>query len=774
MSDRLYALPLDPDVVERVIEAEKVDAILLSFGGQTALNCGLALDVARRPRPPRGQCARHAGQRHPRHRGPAALQRAARRDRRPGRARRGRLDDRRSHGGRAAHRPSGDPSRRLRARRPRLLHRGARGGPAPGPQAHLRLGRLPGPRRGGARRPQGARVRDRPRPGRPVHLRLHDGERRFARDPHRATRSSSRRCRPSRTKRCRRCGRSPSRRCGISASSASATSSSPSTRISWDYRVIEVNARLSRSSALASKATGYPLAYVAAKLCLGATLDELKNDVTGTTSAFFEPALDYIICKVPRWDLRQVPRRRRAHRLRDEVGRRGHGHRQQLPRGPAEGLPHARHRRARRHAGRRGRRGCGDRAPRRVSLAHARRRARPGRRAADRARLRARQDGPVLRRADRRDRGGLSLCGQLAGPTARAEEARVLGPADRAPLRRDRRRRARRAASRGASSRACCRSTRSPPSIRPETNYIVHDVRRVARRHAPSRRGRRAHPGLRPVPHRVERRVRLVLRRGGEGRARSSGYKTILLNCNPETVSTDYDSSDLLVFDEISVETIDALVGKRAPGATGKVRIVVSMGGQLPNNLAMPLARAGMRHPGHAPRGPGSRRGSRQVLARCATRCASISPGGWWRRTRASSTQRSPISAAIPVLVRPSYVLSGASMTVVQRPCAAARGAPSRRGDIARASHRRLEVRDQCARDSRSTRSRRTGSSCSGPSRSTSRTRACTRAMRRSCCPRSASTSRPSAARAASPSCCARSCESPARSTSSSWHDTTR
>lgn len=72
---------------------------------------------------------------------------------------------------------------------------------------------------------------------------------------------------------------------------------------SADYRVIEVNARLSRSSALASKATGYPLAFVAAKLGLGYGLFELKNSVTKTTSAFFEPALDYVVCKIPRWDL---------------------------------------------------------------------------------------------------------------------------------------------------------------------------------------------------------------------------------------------------------------------------------------------------------------------------------------------------------------------------------------------------------------------------------------------------------------------------------------
>jgi len=73
-------------------------------------------------------------------------------------------------------------------------------------------------------------------------------------------------------------------------------------------RVIEVNARLSRSSALASKVTGYPLAYVAAKIALGYKLDEIKNSVTQVTTAFFEPSLDYVVCKIPRWDLDKFSR----------------------------------------------------------------------------------------------------------------------------------------------------------------------------------------------------------------------------------------------------------------------------------------------------------------------------------------------------------------------------------------------------------------------------------------------------------------------------------
>ena len=87
---------------------------------------------------------------------------------------------------------------------------------------------------------------------------------------------------------------------------------------SADYSRIEVNARLSRSSALASKATGYPLAYVAAKIALGYTLPELKNRITGATTAFFEPALDYLVVKLPRWDLDKFERadRRARHEMK--------------------------------------------------------------------------------------------------------------------------------------------------------------------------------------------------------------------------------------------------------------------------------------------------------------------------------------------------------------------------------------------------------------------------------------------------------------------------
>ena len=95
---------------------------------------------------------------------------------------------------------------------------------------------------------------------------------------------------------------------GNSIHASTHTSTHPHTLHSSQYYIIEVNARLSRSSALASKATGYPLAYVAAKLALSLPLPSLKNSVTQATTACFEPSLDYVVVKIPRWDLSKFVR----------------------------------------------------------------------------------------------------------------------------------------------------------------------------------------------------------------------------------------------------------------------------------------------------------------------------------------------------------------------------------------------------------------------------------------------------------------------------------
>ncbi len=115
-------------------------------------------------------------------------------------------------------------------------------------------------------------------------------------------------------------------------------------RGSGEIRVIEMNPRVSRSSALASKATGYPIAKVAARLAVGYTLDEIPNDLTGTTPASFEPTLDYVVVKVPRFAFEKFPGRLPHARDADEVGGRVDGHRPHVPRGLREGVPRPRDR----------------------------------------------------------------------------------------------------------------------------------------------------------------------------------------------------------------------------------------------------------------------------------------------------------------------------------------------------------------------------------------------------------------------------------------------
>ena len=105
-----------------------------------------------------------------------------------------------------------------------------------------------------------------------------------------------------------------------------------------DIIAIEINPRVSRSSALASKATGYPIAKVAAKLAIGYHLDELKNQITGNTSAMFEPTLDYVVVKIPRWNFDKFPGCDREFGIANEGRGRGDGHRPFLPRGAPESL----------------------------------------------------------------------------------------------------------------------------------------------------------------------------------------------------------------------------------------------------------------------------------------------------------------------------------------------------------------------------------------------------------------------------------------------------
>ena len=313
LADRIYLVAVTPELVEQIIVKEQVDAILLSFGGQTALNCGLAL--ARRAACSRATACACSARRSRRSATPktASCSSSASSEIGVKTARSQRL--RTSRGG--ARRPCATIGL------PVMLRGGfALGGKGSGivddasrsrrrAAPRVRRRRAAGAGRGIPARLEGDRVRGRARRARQLHHRLQHGELRSDGDPYgrvdrrRAVADAERRGIPAAAL------DRDSRRSATSASSASATSSTRSIRSSVDYRVIEVNARLSRSSALASKATGYPLAYVAAKIGLGYSLPEIPNGITRRTTAFFEPALDYLVCKVPRWDLDQVPRRRR-------------------------------------------------------------------------------------------------------------------------------------------------------------------------------------------------------------------------------------------------------------------------------------------------------------------------------------------------------------------------------------------------------------------------------------------------------------------------------
>ena len=112
--------------------------------------------------------------------------------------------------------------------------------------------------------------------------------------------------------------------------------------------VIEMNPRVSRSSALASKATGFPIAKIAAKLAVGYTLDEIPNDITRKTPACFEPTIDYVVVKIPKWQFEKFPGLRRYAGPADEIGGRSDGHRAHLQRSPDEGMARARNRQAHR------------------------------------------------------------------------------------------------------------------------------------------------------------------------------------------------------------------------------------------------------------------------------------------------------------------------------------------------------------------------------------------------------------------------------------------
>ena len=431
---------------------------------------------------------------------------------------------------------------------------------------------------------------------------------------------------------------------------------------SSDYRVIEVNARLSRSSALASKATGYPLAYVAAKLALGYALPEIPNGITRRTTAFFEPAFDYIVCKAPRWDLGKF--RGAVERIGSEM--KSIGEVMSIGRTFPEVIQKALRMLDI------GVKGLDPKAFDFEGLEKELRIATPRRIFAVAAALKAGMTVDKIHELTHIDRWFLHAIEPIvamydeittndAPQTLR--RAKKLGFSDQSidDLR--------------SESRGTTRTKRLEAGIRPhtsqidtmaaefpaETNYLYSTYHASASDVTPSSRKKMMvlGSGVYRIGSSVEFDWCCV---NAVQAASDLGYETIMLNYNPETVSTDYDVCDKLVFDEISLETVLDVIEVEKPDG-----VVVSMGGQIPNNLAMRLSDAGVPIVGTDPRNI-DRAEDRHKFSALLDELGIDQPR-WALATDVVEVE--PIVEKLggfPVLVRPSYVLSGAAMSVAHEP----------------------------------------------------------------------------------------------------------
>jgi len=431
---------------------------------------------------------------------------------------------------------------------------------------------------------------------------------------------------------------------------------------SEDYRVIEVNARLSRSSALASKATGYPLAHVAAKLALGYTLPELKNAVTQSTVACFEPALDYLALKIPRWDLQKF--QRVSQEITSEM--KSVGEVMALGRNFEEVIQKG---------------------------------------------LRMLQVGFHGMVANRNiEFKTSSLTKEISVPTPK----RIVAIAQ--------------ALRKGWTVKKINKLSGIDPWFLEKLKNIVNTETELKRKRKLDKellitakkqgysdvqiatlikkeeseiRKIRKEFGIKPFIKQIDtmaaewpaktnylyltyhgdkddvkasRRKKVIVLGGGSYSIGSSvefdwccvtalqtvgkqGYETIMINYNPETVSTDYDISDKLYFDELSLERVLDIYEKEKPEG-----VIVSTGGQIPNNIATKLKKAGVKVLGTDPKYIDQAE-NRHKFSRMLDKLEVDQPQ-WKELNRMSDAIRFAKKVNYPVLVRPSYVLSGAAMRV--------------------------------------------------------------------------------------------------------------
>ncbi|MCM1482712.1 MAG: carbamoyl-phosphate synthase (glutamine-hydrolyzing) large subunit [Muribaculaceae bacterium] len=446
---------------------------------------------------------------------------------------------------------------------------------------------------------------------------------------------------------------------------------------SMDYRVIEVNARLSRSSALASKATGYPLAFVAAKLGLGYGLFDLKNSVTKVTSAFFEPALDYIVCKIPRWDLGKF------HGVRREIGSsmKSVGEVMAIGRTFEEVIQ-----KGLRMIGQGMHGFTGNHDIKTDDIDHAL--AEP----TDKRIFviaKAMKEGYTVDRIHELTKIDRWFLYRLQNIIRTSEELSAqpadIDAIDSALLRR--------AKEQGFSDFQIAREVLKENMTDAEASLLK--VRALRKR-----------LGILPVVKQIDTLAAeypamtnylyltyngayndisyendhrsIVVLGSGAYRIGSSvefdwcsvnalltvkkeGWRSVMINYNPETVSTDYDMCDRLYFDELTFERVMDILDFETPHG-----VILSVGGQIPNNLATRLDSEGVNILGTSAKSIDNAE-DRNKFSAMLDRLGIDQPR-WRELTNFEDINKFIDEVGFPVLVRPSYVLSGAAMNVCSNP----------------------------------------------------------------------------------------------------------
>ena len=443
---------------------------------------------------------------------------------------------------------------------------------------------------------------------------------------------------------------------------------------SEEYRVIEVNARLSRSSALASKATGYPLAFVAAKLALGYGLHELKNSITKVTTAYFEPSIDYIVCKIPRWDMNKF------HGVSKEIGSsmKSVGEVMAIGRTFEETIQ-----KGLRMIGQGMHGFVGNRnlkvddiekeltnpTDMRIFVIS-----------------KAFEQGYTvdriydLTKIDKWFLYKLKNIHDLKGELSKYKGVEEL-PDDLLLE----------AKKQGFSDFQIARYT-----YKDDHDHSIEERLLQVRHH---RKGLGITPFVKQIDtlaaeypaqnnylyltyHGIEHDI--VFERDGHSVAvlgsgayrigssvefdwcsvnaintiRKEGYRSLMLNYNPETVSTDYDTCDKLYFDELSFERVMDILDLEQPKG-----VIISTGGQIPNNLAMRLYEQKVPVLGTSPESIDRAEDRHKFSMMCDM--LDIDQPKWKELTNMEDIYKFASEAGFPLLIRPSYVLSGAAMNVV-------------------------------------------------------------------------------------------------------------